>query len=216
MSWASNGFFRNVNILHQLTSSTGANLVAIYQPGTLNPASLRDNVRYSAFITSLRITVDITSIPEILFPDIEPGMTQGEIQASWNALTRAAPRKQLGIYMGHSSQAPIKVAEVSLFNRRPYYTYDLLLYLTDATAFDVASDAEILLGVQNVGFGLLSGEDAVNVIGSAVEEAENTAPSLIINVRGGSSGGGEELEEDVLVDASGNPIVDNEGNFVVI
>jgi hypothetical protein len=68
MAWSSNGFFRNVSIAQSLTLSSGSNVVQIYQPGTANPTSLADGVRYAGFITSLRLYVDISSIAEVQYP----------------------------------------------------------------------------------------------------------------------------------------------------
>lgn len=211
MSWTSNGFFRNANILRLLTPASGNQLVDIYQPGTLNVASIVEGSRYSGFVTSLRLCVDISSVGEVDFPTFEPGMSDGEISALMAGLGAASPKKQLDILMRHSTQSPVKVASIQLFNRRPYYSIDLMLYLTDAPAFDVASDAVLSLQMVNVGFGLLSGTDTISVVGSAVEEAENTAPALNITVLGGGGGGGGSTPTNVITDSEGTIITTNEG-----
>ncbi|NJL21653.1 MAG: hypothetical protein HC895_13850 [Leptolyngbyaceae cyanobacterium SM1_3_5] len=47
----------------------------------------------------------------------------------------------------------MRIASLWLYNRRPYYSIDLLLYFTDAAAFDVASDTALLLQWNQSGLG---------------------------------------------------------------
>ncbi|NJL21654.1 MAG: hypothetical protein HC895_13855 [Leptolyngbyaceae cyanobacterium SM1_3_5] len=72
MSWTSSGYFRNTNILSRLTADTGANPIEVYKPGTLSPQSIASGVRYSGFVTSLRLNADIRSISEFAYPFPEP------------------------------------------------------------------------------------------------------------------------------------------------
>lgn len=212
MSWTSNGFFRNVNILARLDTNTGSNRVPIYQPGTKNLPSALEGVRYSGFLTSLRLAVDITSIAEVSFPTIEPGMSDGEISALMAGISQSSPQKQLSLWLESSDSEAIRIAAVTLYNRRPYYSVDLLFYLTDAPAFDIASDAVLSLQIENAGFGLLQNQDQVTIIGSAVEEGENTAPSLNITVLGGGGSGPSpsnavaSITGDVVTTVSGEVI----------
>lgn len=210
MTWTSNGFFRNVNILARLDASTGSNRLPIYQPGTRNLASVMDGVRYSGFLTSLRLAVDISSIAEVDFPTIEPGMSDGEISALMAGISESSPQKQISIWLESSDSPPLRIAAVTLYNRRPYYSVDLLLYLTDAPAFDIASDVALSLQMENAGFGLLQNADQVTVVGSAVEEGENTAPSLNITVLGG----GGSSPSNVITTLSGDVITDLSGEVV--
>lgn len=188
-------------------------MVEIYQPGTLNVQSLAQNARYSGFITSLRLSVSIPSIPEVQFPDTEIGMSDGEINALLRAKEIASPKIQLNLFLRSSNYVePLKIAAISLFNRPPYYTVDLLLYLADTAAFDVGSDCALLMQLENVGYGLLGGADRVAIFGSAVEEAENTAPSLNITVLGG--GGGGSTPQNAITTNQGELIVSNLGEFI--
>jgi hypothetical protein len=59
---SSRGIFRNVNILHEFNACTGTSIVEVYQPGWLNAEDVVSNAKYSGFITSLRLTIDISSI----------------------------------------------------------------------------------------------------------------------------------------------------------
>ncbi len=214
MSWTSNGFFRNVNILRQLSATSGSQVVPIYQPGTINPLSLSQGARYSGFITSLRVCVDITSIAAVEFPDVEPGMTDGEIQALFAGFSRTAPKKEMDLLLQNSGQPPVKIATMLLYNRRPYYTQDLLMYLTGSAAFDVGSDTVFSLRIVPSTFGLLGPNDRVNIYGSAVEEAENTAPALNITVIGG--GGGNSVPPNAVPTTTGQPITTTTGQIVTL
>ncbi|MBD2090973.1 hypothetical protein H6F67_14045 [Microcoleus sp. FACHB-1515] len=182
MSWQSNGFFRNTNILTRLNEASATNLIEVYQPGTLSPLSISANVRYSGFVTSLRLFADIQSIPTFDFPVFSDDQSDGERNASLRDAEAASAKKQLNLMLRRDGGDAIKIASLWLYNRRPYYSVDLLLYYTDAAAFDVAADTALLVQVESVGFGVLQDTDSVVIHGSAVEEGENTAPSLHINL----------------------------------
>ncbi|MCL6755400.1 hypothetical protein KBT16_32235, partial [Nostoc sp. CCCryo 231-06] len=62
---ANPGIFRNVNILHELNAGSGTEIIELYQPGWLNSLDVVSNAKYSGFMTSLRLTVDISSINEL-------------------------------------------------------------------------------------------------------------------------------------------------------
>ncbi|MBE9179116.1 hypothetical protein IQ268_11140 [Oculatella sp. LEGE 06141] len=214
MSWTSNGFFRNVNILKRLDATATNQLIDLYQPGTLNTQSLKPDVRYSGFITSLRIAVDISSVSPVEFPAREPGMSDGELNTLLRQLDAGAPKKMMDLFLRSSDSEPLRIGSISLYNRRPYYNIDILYYLTDAAACDIASDAVLSVQVRGVGYGLLTGTDSVSIFGSSVEEAENTAPSLIVNVFGGGGSGGSTATGNVVTDEAGQVITNNAGELV--
>jgi len=86
------------------------------------------------------------------------------------------------------------------------------LYFTDAAAFDMASDTALVLQMEPIGYGLLEGQDSIVLHGSAVEEAENTAPSLHVNLFANQA---EILNEPRPVTmADGTPITDSQGNLI--
>jgi hypothetical protein len=214
MAWTSNGFFRNVNLLKSFDSSSGSDLIDFYQPGTLNPNSLINDVRYSGFITTLRLQVYLDSIAEIVFPIPEVGQDEAEISAIMRGVEAAAPKKQIAFFLRSSDSESIKIGSINLVNRKPYYTVDLLIYFTDAAAFDVGSDVILSAQFVNAGFGLLDGTDRVSLHGSAVEEGENTAPSLNINIFGMGDGSGGSTGGNVVVTTGGEVITNNAGSIV--
>lgn len=59
---------------------------------------------------------------------------------------------------------------MSLLNRLPYYTVNLLPYLTDNISFDTSNDCLIGAQITNAGYGLLEGSDRVTIYGSVREE----------------------------------------------
>ncbi|MBD2090370.1 hypothetical protein H6F67_10940 [Microcoleus sp. FACHB-1515] len=213
MSWTSSGFFRNTNILNRLTAATGTNPIEVYKPGTLSPQSIASGVRYSGFITSLRLNVDIRSISEFDYPVPGEDQSEGEVAAAVRDSESSSAKKQLNLLMRRDGADAVKVASLWLYNRRPYYSVDLLLYFTDAAAFDVASDTAILLQVESIGFGVLEGQDAIVIHGSAVEEGENTAPSLNVNVFANQA---DILNyRQAITDGDGSPITNAQGEIIV-
>lgn len=220
MSWTSNGFFRNINILKAVTPESGSSLIQIYKPGILNLSSVAAEQLYSGFITVLRAHIDISSLPEVAFPTKELGMSDTEWNALLTGLDAVSPKKILDISLSTSDNPdPTRIAAIAIYNRRPYYSINLLPYLTDATAFDVASDAMLTVSIRDIGFNLLEGTDRVVITGAAVEEAENTAPSLNVNVfvsgggGGGDNGGGTG---DPVINSAGEVVVNHSGEVVTL
>lgn len=168
---SSRGIFRNVNILHEFNASTGTQVIDVYQPGWLNSLDVVSNAKYSGFITSLRLTIDITSINlmSVVESDI---LASNETVASNNKETfDYNAKKCLSFYMKTANTPLIKIADAYLFNQRPYYYLDLINYFTSAGTFDVAPDAIIACQVVDVGYGLLQGNDRVMLLGCVVEES---------------------------------------------
>lgn len=213
MSWTSNGFFRNTNILARLTAANAANPIEVYKPGTLSPRSIASGVRYSGFITSLRLNADIRSISEFDYPVPGEAQSEGEVSAAVRDAQTTSAKKQLNLLMRRDDADAVKIASLWLYNRRPYYSIDILLYFTDAAAFDVASDTALLLQMESIGFGVLDAQDSVVIHGSAVEEAENTAPSLNVNIFANQA--------DILntrqpvITGDGTPITNAQGEIIV-
>ena len=214
MTWTSNGFFRNANFIKILEQTSRGDPVVVYQPGTLNPLSIEPERRYSGFLMSIRVRIDISSIAEVQFPAREPGMSPGELSAQLRGMDAVSPKFQMDLLAcTHSNPEWEMIGSVMLYNRRPFYTINLMPYLTDAASFDVASDCAIGARITDAGYGLLRLRDRVSIFGSAVEEVENSAPSLTINVRGGSGGG--DGTANAIVTADGSRIIDSRGNSVV-
>lgn len=168
---ANSGIFRNVNIIRELNAATGTQMIELYQPGTLNALDVVNNARYSGFITSLRLTVDITSIDEL-------EVVRNDIMADDETIAENAKstfnnnaKKCLSFFIGNSDTPPIKVVDVYIFNQRPFYYVSLLPYFTGASTFDVAPDSIMAVQQRDVGYGLLQDDDRILVLGTVIEES---------------------------------------------
>jgi len=225
MLQASSSISRNANILFTLDHTTTTRAIKLYQPGQVNPNDVFSSLRYSGFITALRMVVDITSIQPVDFPTPPVGATDEEVQSLALQLSATNPTKTLSIYLHNTYSGPVKVADISLFNRRPYYLNNLMPYLTDTDTFDVASDTVLSVQMRDTGNGLLSGSDRIVFIGSAVEETAVKVPAINLYVTGGSSTTPSTdpppTEEPLppqetyrVLDSLGNLVVDNAGNPV--
>lgn len=168
---ADTGTFRNVNIICELTASSGSQLIDIYRPATINPNTVVAGAKYSGFITSLRMSVNIKSVSELILPDPDLLASDEAQQLKEKEVVLNTSRKSICLYVKNSLSPPVLAGEILLFNRYPYYFIDLLKYLTSSSTFDAASDTTISVQIKEVGHGLLQGDDKITIIGSAVEEA---------------------------------------------
>lgn len=168
------GIFRNINILKEFNAGSTTEIVDIYQPGWLNPYDIIAGAKYSGFVTSLRLTIDIKSIAEITTIATDILADDSTISSANLETFNGNPKKCLTFYIRTADTPMIKVADIYLFNQRPYYYVDLINYFTSAGTFDIAPDTIISAGLTDVGNGLLFGDDRILLLGSSVEEA----PSL--------------------------------------
>jgi hypothetical protein len=176
---ANPGIFRNVNVLKELNASTGTNIVELYQPGYLNSLDVVANAKYSGFITSLRLTIDITSIDELEVIENDTLSDDATIAANAKTTFNNNAKKCLSFFMKTSSTPLIKVVDIFLFNRRPFYYLNLLPYFTSANTFDIAPDVVIAAQMRDVGYGLLSSDDRILVLGTVIEESPVFDQSLL-------------------------------------
>ena len=177
---SSRGIFRNVNILYEFNAGTSTSIFEVYQPGLLNSLDVVSNAKYSGFVTSLRLTIDISSIDPMSI--VESDLLDGnETVSSNNKETfNYNAKKCLSFYMKTANTPLIKIADAYLFNQRPYYYLDLINYFTSAGTFDVAPDASIACQITDVGYGLLQNNDRVLLLGCVVEESPYTEPETIV------------------------------------
>ncbi|NEU77397.1 hypothetical protein PI95_034240 [Hassallia byssoidea VB512170] len=177
---SSRGIFRNVNILHEFNASTGTSIIDVYQPGWLNSLDVVNNAKYSGFVTSLRLTIDISSIKQMSVVESDILASSETVVSNNKETFNYNAKKCLSFYMKTANTPLIKIADAYLFNQRPYYYLDLINYFTSAGTFDVAPDAIIACQVVDVGYGLLQGNDRVMLLGCAVEESPDPKPQSVI------------------------------------
>ncbi|MDZ8136320.1 MAG: hypothetical protein RM049_13590 [Nostoc sp. DedQUE04] len=168
---ANPGIFRNVNILKELNAGTGTDMIELYQPGRLNSLDVVSNAKYSGFITSLRLTVDVTSIDELEVVENDTLADDATIAANAKTTFNNNPKKCLSFFIGNSDTPPIKVVDIYIFNQRPFYYISLLPYFTSATTFDVAPDSVIAVQQTEAGYGLLQDDDRILILGTVIEES---------------------------------------------
>lgn len=168
---ATPGIFRNVNIIKELNAASSNQMIELYQPGWLNSLDIVANARYSGFITSLRLTIDVSSINE-LEPIASDILADDEtITANGKATFQGNQKKCLSFYMRTNDIPLIKVVDIYLFNQRPYYYVDVLKYFTSSSTLDIAPDTQICVQVRDVGNGLLQNNDRVFLLGTVIEES---------------------------------------------
>lgn len=175
----SQGIFRNVNILVEFNAANTTEAIDIYTPGFINSFDIVSGVKYSGFITSLRATIDINSLPELIPPDINVLDTEADKESKRNEAVTNTPRKCMQLYLRNSNSKSLLIGEVLLFNRLPYYYVSLIKYFTDTITFDVAPDTVITAQMKDIGYGILTGSDKVAIVGSVVEEASYIEQSTL-------------------------------------
>lgn len=164
-------YSRNVSVIKSFTSASGASMIQLYAPGSVTPWDRTATIRYYGFITSLRMSVNIKSIPESRIPNIQLTDDQTARITAVRNMEWKEPRKQIDFFLKNSQISWQKIASLSLLNRLPYYHVNLLQYLTDSSSFEVGNDTRLAARIFDAGYGLLSNTDSVTIFGSCQEEA---------------------------------------------
>lgn len=193
MSWSNAGSFRNVNPLVQLSVNTNGQNITLYQPGTLNPNTIKRDITYSGLITNLRVKVQLLSLGMDYILPPQQNLTPEEYAIVLNDFDANAPKKGLNFYLETSLQPPLLLVQLYLFQRRPFYVIDALSYFTNSISLDVASDAKITVRTQDLGYGDLLYSDFVTIWGTAIEEQENATGTFTITCGGGGGTGNINL-----------------------
>lgn len=140
-------------------------------PTNLNPR--HDIISKNKFIKNLKAYASIKSVPEAELPDFLLEDSETEKLAKVLDVEWGAQRKQLNLLIKNSNDNEwMSIGEISLLNPAgyPYRIYNLLDIVTDNLAFELSSDAKLAVQIENVGYGLLTTDDKVNIYGSYIEE----------------------------------------------
>jgi len=210
MSWSNAGSFRNVNPLVNLNHTNNNQTITVYQPGTLNPNTIKPNVTYSGLITNLRVKVQINSLLNDYVIPPQGDRTPEEYALTLNQYDISSPKKGLNFYLETSLQPPVLLVQLYLFQRRPFYVIDALSYFTNSITLDLASDAKLTVKIQDLGWGDLYPTDSIAIWGTAIEEQENATGTFSITCAGGGGGGVTYL--GTVIGYDGEPIIIN-GSF---
>lgn len=163
-------YSRSAQILQRFTIATGSDMQLLYEPALVSPWDTVATLRYYGFITDLRVKIQIGSIPESQIPNLGIESSRTERLIAVRDLEWNSPRKELELFLETSRQPLTHIASISLQNRTPFYTINLLPYFTDNGVVNIANDARISGRIRNAGFGLLQGSDEIVVYGSVKEE----------------------------------------------
>jgi hypothetical protein len=169
-------FQRSVNILEEFNSSNTNQLKILYSPGSVSRYDRVQTLRFYGFLNSLKITVDIKSIPEIEIPDFGSSSNRTQRIVAARDMEWASARKHLELLVKNSRVTWQHVATISLQNRIPYYQVDLMAYLTNNLTFDMGNDFMLGARIVDAGWGKLQNADRVTFFGSVKEEI-TTIPS---------------------------------------
>jgi hypothetical protein len=208
MSWSNAGSFRNVNPLVRLRAINNDQTITVYQPGTLNPSTIKPDITYSGLITNLRVKVQISSLLQDYVIPPQGDMTPEEYALTLNQYDINSPKKGLNFYLETSLQSPVLLVQLYLFQRRPFYVIDALSYFTNSITLDLASDAKLTVKIQDLGWGGLMGTDEITIWGTAIEEQENATGTFSITCAGG---GGGVLYLGTVIGYNGEPLAIDRG-----
>lgn len=157
-----------------LTQQSGNNIIELINnslPTTFNPTN--NIISRNKFIKNLKAYASIKSLPEAQLPDflLEDSETEKlnkVLDVEWGA-----QRKQLSLLIRKDSNSDwMSIGETSLLNPSgyPYRIYNLLDIVTDNLAFELSDTASLGVQVEDVGYGLLTTDDKLNIYGSYIEE----------------------------------------------
>ena len=146
-----------VNRALNLTSSSAANFVEVYSPGS----------GFNGYVSDFLATVQITSIPQL--PQLEPGdpyETTAQRDYRYYELVKNHTAKYLGIYISlPGSEEKILRSRIKIWNSWPPYQQDLLGYLTTAENLVLAAGSKLWVKIEDEvpGGSILWAGDVVNL-----------------------------------------------------
>lgn len=162
-------YSRTQQILTAFGASDDA-LRIIYRPSDISPYDRVQTLRFYGFVTSLRMKVDIQSIGEANIPNLDADSSRLERLTAMRDMEWKSPRKQISFFLKTSRVDWQPIFDISLLNRLPYYTVNLLSYFSDNISFDTSNDCYIGAQITNAGYGLLQDSDRITIFGSVREE----------------------------------------------
>lgn len=133
-------------------------------------------ISFNAFIKNLKAFASVASLPESMLPSFLPTDTSTDKTIKVLDIEWGSPRKQLNLYIASNTEPSVtqwyQVGSVSLLNPYgyPFRIYNLMDLFTDNLALELGENSKIGIQVQDVGFGLLTYQDAVTIHGSYTEE----------------------------------------------
>lgn len=201
------------SIVVPITESDGNSIITIYQnTGVTIGNELMEGykvVSFNCFIKNLKAYAKINSLGAVNLPDLKLEDTETEklykvLDTQWKS-----PRKHLNLFISNNTTDWHPVASISLLNPSgyPYKMYNLMDLFTNNLAIELGDNSRIGIQIEDVGYGVLTGDDRVTIHGSYVEEIflESSEPPINININ--VTGGGTPTIPDYSF--GNNSLVDN-------
>lgn len=199
----------------KLDSNSSGDVIPIYTPQNLTLGSeLIPNhtiVSYNCFFKNLRVFASIKSIEEAALPDFTDDDSDTDKLYKTLDVEWKSPRKQLSTYIKNGTSGWLKVGAVSLLNPigYPFRQYNLQDMYTDNLCLELGSDSAIGITIDNVGYGLLSGDDTVTIHGNVVEEIFVTSSDVVYTTTGGNTNTNNNNNNNTEDDDMSNWLVKN-------
>lgn len=172
-----------------LNSSSGNSMITIYESSGLAIGSEfapgYTIVSYNVFVKNLKAFSQIDSLPEISLPNFDIADSETDkLYKTLNVEWQSA-RKQLNLFISDGNNWN-QVGSTSILNPSgyPFRIYSLLDMFTDNLYFELGENGKIGVQMQDVNYGLLTGNDLIVIHGSYVEEIflESQEAPIAINV----------------------------------
>lgn len=160
-----------VNIAKTITATdlNGGAIVPIY-----SPSQQMGDYTYTGFLTDLRIRVFVPSLTEVNIPTIEIGKSNTEKYETVRDYEWNTDRFELDFLMSIDSTNFVELFVLSLKNNPPYVVKDCMSYLTNNPAYAISQGTTLAIRCRDVGYGLPTGVDRLDVFGVVREEINTT------------------------------------------
>lgn len=132
-------------------------------------------ISFNAFIKNLKAFASVPSLPVAPLPSFLPTDTSTDKTMKVLDVEWKSARKQLNLYIATNTGSVTdwyQVGSLSMLNPYgyPFRIYNLMDLFTDNLAIELGENSKIGVQVQDVGYGLLTPQDAVTIHGSYIEE----------------------------------------------
>ena len=132
---------------------------------------------FGYYLQSLRLKIACPSLAVADIPNMEPELTRAERIKIIRDLEWLSPRRELEILQRVGTTGEyFALGRISCLNRPPFYSINLLQFLTDNADYPIGSGTTLAFRAKNAGHGLLAGADELIVYGGGVKESVQAEP----------------------------------------
>lgn len=163
----------NRNIIKQITSADGSNIVDLYCPSFQTTYNNWIGTRHDGYITYLDATIEMPSLQETSIPPIPESALPEEVKKILEEVAQLTQFRTLQFWIRFEGSPAIRKCSIPIFNRRPFSTISLM-------PFFCGTNNTLDLGTNGAGAGTvislsvtpsLAAGDKIIVFGSAIERA---------------------------------------------